>query len=47
MNAGQMRTIIMERIAGDFMNQVVRMDVDNVETCNTELWKSPDVHGNQ
>ena len=31
MNSGQMRTIIMERIAGDVMNQVIRMDVDNVE----------------
>ena len=31
MNSGQMRTIIMERIAGDVMNQMVRMDVDNVE----------------
>ena len=26
-----MRTIIMERIAGDVMNQVIRMDVDQVE----------------
>ena len=31
MNSGQMRTIIMERIAGDVMNQMVRMDVDHVE----------------
>ena len=31
LSAAQMRTIIMERIAGDVMNQVIRMDVDNVE----------------
>ena len=31
LNSSQMRTIIMERIAGDVMNQVIRMDVDNVE----------------
>jgi hypothetical protein len=31
LNAFQMRTIIMERIAGDVMNQVIRMDVDQVD----------------
>ena len=30
-NSAQMRTNITERIVGDVMNQVVRMDVDNVE----------------
>ena len=31
LNSAQMRNIIMERIAGDVMNQVIRMDVDHVE----------------
>ena len=31
LSSAQMRTIIMERIAGDVMNQVIRMDVDHVE----------------
>ena len=31
LNSAQMRTIIVERIAGDFMNQVIRMDVDHLE----------------
>ena len=31
LSAAQMRTIIMERMSTDVMNQVIRMDVDNVE----------------
>ena len=31
LNSAQMRSIIMERIAGDVMNQLIRMDVDHVE----------------
>ena len=40
LNAAQMRTIIMERIAGDVMNQVIRMDVVNVEA-----WLHPSAPG--
>ena len=31
LNSAQMHSIIMERISSDVMNQVIRMDVDNVE----------------
>ena len=32
LSAAQVNTIIMERIAGDAHNQVIRMDVDQIET---------------
>ena len=32
LNAAQVKTIIMERIAGDVQDQVIRMDVDQIET---------------
>ena len=41
LSAAQIRTIVMERIAGDVMNQVIRMDVDAVEAAEAVLPAEP------